>query len=302
MKDLYNHKDRYNHLLNQIQTFNPKRRREFSRFHKYMITRELSLARKITLLNNLKAFFKTEDIKPTTRINIYNIIQKIDRINKSPNTKRDYKLAYRSYLKSIGTDEKLIELIAVGNPDIRKPKKIIDKPLYPYMNSKDEQLFVRLLQETGARPGEIMNIRHKHIEFTDFGAYLTITGKTGTRTIPIIDTVPMLQENRKTAKNQEDYMFWFTYGHISKQVAKMLKKQGYEDTYMYLFRKSKATELFETLPEQLVKKYMGWSKNSKMAKVYSFPRQEKLTDAIIQMNQARGIPKKMQTNLNNWGA
>ena len=78
----------------------------------------------------------------------------------------------------------------------------------------------------------------------------------------------------------------------------MLKK-GYDDTYMYLFRKSKATQLFETLPEQLVKKYMGGSKNSKMAKVYSFPRQEKLTDAIIKMNQSREIPKKLQTNLND---
>lgn len=29
---------------------------------------------------------------------------------------------------------------------------------------------------------------------------------------------------------------------------------------------------------------------------------DKLTEAVIKMNQARGQPKKLQTDLNNWGA
>lgn len=81
-----------------------------------------------------------------------------------------------------------------------------------------------------------------------------------------------------------------------------LKENGYPDTYPYVFRKTKATEIGESMPEQLGKKFLGWTKNSRMFEVYCFPRQEKLEDAIIRMNTARGISVRFQKSLYNWGA
>ncbi len=303
MRDIYNSKNRYKALLAQIQAMQPEKRIVFKRFHQYCITRDLSLARKINLLTNLSIILGNKDIKKPTRLYIYKIISKIEKTNKSENTRRDYKLAFRSYLRSIGTKKTLIELIATGNPAIRKPKKLIeDKEIWKNMPEDYLKLFVRFAHESGARPGELFNLTYNDIEYKPFGVNVTLDGKTGPRTIPIIDSAQMLMQSHKIAHSNEDYVFSQGYGHFSNKVSKMLKNQGYPDTYLYIFRKSRATELFSKLPEQVVKKYMGWTKSSKMAETYSFIPQQNLTDAIINMNTARGIPKKLQTNLSNWGA
>ncbi len=304
MKDVYNHNGRYNNLLKEIKNFNPNRKVTFIKYNQYCVTRNLSIARKITLLNCLKVCLGDNEIQKPTRLSIYNIIQKIDNSNKSPNTKRDYKLAYRSYLSSLGINKSLIELVAVGNPKIRKPKQIITKPLYLKMKTDKTRLFVGLQQETGCRPSEELTLKYANIEYTDFGVNITVSGKTGTRTLPItdIEIVKLLLEDHKKIKDNNEYLFNFSYSYISRVVKKMLKENDYPDTYLYAFRKSKATILFSKLPEQIVKKYMGWSKSSKMADTYSFINQNMMTDAIIEMNKARGITDKKQKNLYNWGS
>ncbi len=303
MRDIYNHNNRYKALLTQTEAMQPEKRLAFRRFHQYCITRDLSLARKINLLANLNMVLGNKDIKRPTRLYIYKIVSKIEKTNKSENSRRDYKLAFRSYLHSIGTDKSLIDLIATGNPAVRKPKKLIeDKEIWKNMPEDYLQLFVRFAYESGARPGELFNLTYNDIEYKPFGADVTLDGKTGPSTIPIIDSAQMLMQSQKTAHSNEDYVFPQGYTHFTNKVAVMLKKQGYSDTYLYIFRKSRATELFSKLPEQVVKKFMGWSKSSRMAETYSFIPQQQLTDSILNMNTARGIPKKFQTNLNNWGA
>ena len=150
------------------------------------------------------------------------------------------------------------------------------------LESPHHKAYLHVTIETGARIGEIMNIRYTDIEYTDFGAYITVDGKTGTRTIPITDSVKMLLAQHKKAENEDDYIFWFSYDFIRRKIKIMLKDAGYSDTYMYMFRKSRATLLFSDLPEQIVKKYMGWTKSSRMAEFYSFIPQEVMTAAILE--------------------
>ena len=124
IRDIYNLNQRYRNQLAEIKTFYPIKKKAFLNFNRYMITRDLSIARKVKLLNNLKTFINTQALKSNTRNTIYNTVSIIEAMDRSPNTKRDYKVVYRSYLRSIGTKRELIDLIAVSTPEIRKPKNL----------------------------------------------------------------------------------------------------------------------------------------------------------------------------------
>lgn len=302
MRDIYNSEQRLKALLTQIQAMQPEKRIVFKRFHQYCITRDLSLARKINLLANLNTVLGNNNIQKPTRLYIYKMVSKINATNKSENTRRDYKLAFRSYLFSIGTDKNLIDLIATGNAAVRRPKRLVDPDIWKNMSEEHLRRFARFGYESGARPGELFNLTYSEIEPKPFGVDVTLDGKTGPRTIPIIDSAQILLDAQKSAYSLDDYVFPEGYSHYANKVSKMLKNQGYPDTYLYIFRKSRATELFSKLPEQVVKMFLGWSKGSKMAETYSFIPQQNLTDSIINMNTAGGIPTDHQRNLNNWGA
>ncbi len=139
MRDIYNYEQRYSNQLKQINTYYPAKRKAFHNFNNFMITRDLSITRKITLISNLNAFITKNIIKSKSRTTIYETIALINKMDRAPNTIRDYKLAYKSYIHSIGTNKDLIELIKVGNPTVRVPKFILDKPLYPYMETLKEK-------------------------------------------------------------------------------------------------------------------------------------------------------------------
>lgn len=287
----------------EIKRFEPKKRLQLIQFNRYCISRNLSIARKIKLIRHIKILLKDNNLDNITKLKIYKLLEKIDTKDLMINTKRDYKIALRAFLKSIDTQQELINIIIPGSVDIKQPRQIIKDPnLWQNMKTKKEQLFVRLAKESGARPGELLNLRYDDIDSAYFGFIIHLNGKTGERPFPIIDSAKMLKEDMKQNPSHEEYVFNFSYDSIRRKVAIMLKNAGYTDTYMYLFRKTTSSEFFFKYPEQVVKRLLGWSKNSSMTKVYDCMPTQNAIDVVVQSNQSRGIPKKLQTNLNNWGA
>jgi integrase/recombinase XerD len=53
-------------------------------------------------------------------------------------------------------------------------------------------------RDTGCRPHEILNLKIKDVAFKIIGdkqyAEITVNGKTGTRTLPLIHSIPYLKE------------------------------------------------------------------------------------------------------------
>jgi len=60
-------------------------------------------------------------------------------------------------------------------------------------NARDKAL-VSGLYESGVRISEWLGVKIKDIIFDDYGAKIKVTGKTGTRQIRLIDSVPYLIE------------------------------------------------------------------------------------------------------------
>ena len=164
-----------------------------------------------------------------------------------------------------------------------------------------------------ARPHEILNLKVKDIKFsiTDEGIYFAevrIThGKTGPRTVPLIDSLPYLKEwleehpmGNVTDSNifisleknhgskltldglSSHYEYYKTKyfpkllddSTISEYDKALVKNMLTKPWNLYVFRHSALTEKSLILSESVLKDYAGWSMASKMTQVYVHLRGE----------------------------
>ena len=209
-------------------------------------------------------------------------------------TKHDYKVVIRKfarwlnskYSKSIDTS-----FIKIGVKDEHKlPEELltpeeIEKLVENCDNLRDKAL-IAVLYESGCRIGELLSLKIKHVEFNHYGARLIIPdGKTGSRRILIIDSVPLLQDyinshplkdsesslwltnfNRKTDNGKWSRMNQSAVIRILKITAR--KAAINKRIYCHLFRHSRATHLASLFTEAQMKEYFGWTQASNMASVY----------------------------------
>ncbi len=181
----------------------------------------------------------------------------------------------------------------------------VDKPRYNYLtdiNTKERDAIVfhyakdpfvfawmSLLRETGARCGEIRNLKIGMVFFLDNQPYaeVMLNGKTGERRIPIINALQPLKkwlELHPAKDNSQAYVFpKFIYDrnnhkrifkvdekisnpYFSQRLKKTAKELGINKFVRpHLFRHLKAFEMKnKDLSSPVANEMMGWSQNSKM--------------------------------------
>lgn len=149
-------------------------------------------------------------------------------------------------------------------------------------NFRDKAI-VHTLNETASRKGEFLQLRIKHLDMAN-KEYVMVTipmGKTDSRKIPLIYSVPHLQNwiNSHPNRNDPNSPLFVTQGAWLgralgedglKQLLKRLGKRAgiKKKIYPHLFRHSRLTELAKELTEQELKKFAGWTPNSNMASIY----------------------------------
>lgn len=178
--------------------------------------------------------------------------------------------------------------------------------------SKRDKAFHAMANDTSARPHELLDLKIKDIFFkvTEDGkqyAELHIKGgKTGSRTVPLIDSIPYLrdylQNEHPTPENQSSWLFvsetYRTYGNkLSYDGLRYKYSRYYKTTYfpnllkednetiseadkshiknmltkpwnLYIFRHGSLTEKSQILKEHVLRNYAGWTMSSKMPQVY----------------------------------
>ena len=155
-----------------------------------------------------------------------------------------------------------------------------------------DKAFIHLLYESGARIGEILTLRIKHITFAEPVSAILVNGKTGQRRIPIIKSVAPLKEwiEKHPFKDNPESLVWVktnerlgnlrTQGersntnHIGYSSVKKLLEVNFEEVGLkkrcnpHIFRHSRATFLAKHLTEAQLKMFFGWTQNSDMAARY----------------------------------
>jgi hypothetical protein len=119
---------------------------------------------------------------------VYGVMKKYSSDGKENNTTWDH--------KEVGDplETKWIRIKRVKSKIVREQlltDEDLVKLLERCLNPRDKA-FLDVHYEAGTRPGEILNLKLKHVNFDRYGAFINVDGKTGPRPIRIIRSVPDL--------------------------------------------------------------------------------------------------------------
>jgi site-specific recombinase XerD len=140
-------------------------------------------------------------------------------------------------------------------------------------NARDKA-FIAVLYETGARIGELIELTVGDVEDNDHGKKVVVDGKTGSRRIPLVESVPHL--NRwlsEHPKPDKDSPLWCKIRGEPEQVGynylrlKVLQKTAKEadidkDVNPHHYRHSRASHLANEMTEAQLCEWFGWSQSS----------------------------------------
>jgi len=203
----------------------------------------------------------------------------------------------RTSVRKNGNNKELEELEILSLEEIAKMIDVCD-------NLRDRAL-ISVLYESGMRASELLCLRIKDVHFDEYGAYLLVSGKTGSRRIRLVSSVVDLKNwlNVHPRKNDPNAYLFVSITKNNKSKGRPLSESGLKlilsqisskaginkKVYAHLFRHSRATHLAKHLTEQELKKYFGWTPNSGMASVYVHLSGADLDNKLLAIN---GVKKE----------
>jgi site-specific recombinase XerD len=203
----------------------------------------------------------------------------------------------RTSVRKNGNNKELEELEILSLEEIAKMIEVCD-------NLRDRAL-ISVLYESGTRASELLCLKIKDVHFDEYGAYLLVSGKTGSRRIRLVSSVVDLKNwlNVHPRKNDPNAYLFCSITKNNKSKGQPLSESGLllilkqtankakisKKIYPHLFRHSRATHLAKHLTEQELKKYFGWTPNSGMASVYVHLSGADLDNKLLAIN---GVKKE----------
>ena len=225
----------------------------------------------------------------------------LNKCDKSYWTKDELKVYIKQFLLWYYKDLDMVENFKASgkkqlNEKITENNLLTDEEIEKmlrYAESYKESAYILVAFQTGARPQELLTMKWKDVKFEDKYADLTLySSKTGkARTFPVVEkTMKALWDWKQHYSfdnvRLDDYVFpsrWrevsLTTAGINKMLRRISKKAGLEkDVWGYLFRHSKATRLYEELPQQIVEKLLG---HKNMAGIYAHISSKKAREELL---------------------
>lgn len=276
------------------------------KFMENCLTNGLSKARALKYMCVLKRLrsWLAMDFKCATKDVIKNLVLKIETCEYSEYTKLEMKTTIKRLYKQIRKTEHFppeVSWIKVGHLNMKNRKlpeellteEDIIKLIKAARNPRD-RAFIAMLYETGCRIGEILFVKIKNIQFDEYGALLLVSGKTGSRRLRLVMSVPYLTEwlNHHNQSNNPDAYLWpskeskvIKYQSLLKMLgvigrrANVMKKLNPHN-----FRHSRATHLANHLTEAQMKEYFGWIRSSDMTEIYVHLSGRDVDNAILKVH------------------
>lgn len=289
----------------KYEGFNKKQKAIISRFYGWLQRKGLRLESQRAYLQNLKLLLLelNKDVDKVTKKDIDKYLISIGRFKpKTQTERRKFLLLFFEWYKD--KPKKDIPLIAnimiKRDKTIKLPEEILNpeeiKRLVQVADNFRDKALIILLYETAARRGEFLQLRIKHLELVEqkYGMITIPMGKTTSRKIPIIYSVPHIQNwlNSHPNRDDPDSPLFVTLGSYIGQalgddgLKMLIKKYGErakikKNVYPHLLRHSRLTELGKELKEQELKVFAGWVADSGMARVYVHLSGEDVTNKML---------------------
>jgi len=176
---------------------------------------------------------------------------------------------------------------------------LTDEDVLALINACDhprDQALVAVMYETACEPMEALKMKIKSVMFDEHGAVVSLEGETGVRRIRVVDSVSYLQAwlNVHPLRRDSEAPLWvlrrgklesLQYHGLWKLVKKLKRRSGLKKPLRpnYL-RHACLTKMAKVLPEQKLKKFAGWTPDSRMAAVYVHLAGKDLDEDILKLH------------------
>ena len=148
-------------------------------------------------------------------------------------------------------------------------------------NSRDRAI-IAMLHELGLRAGELLNIKIKDLDIQTDRVLVSVDGKTGRRTVPLILNMPYLLRwlaDHPHGKSGEAYLWLglssknkdqpIFHSAVARTIDKAFKRAGINKTHnLHWFRHSRASLYYGKMTEGEMEDFFGWVKGSDMVRNY----------------------------------
>jgi len=319
--DIHNYKRRFERTVERIkesEDISKENKECMLNFKNYLLSENIGTAKIERYLFDLMKYSRmlNKSIEKASKNDIRGIIGEINQTNLAEETKRGFKIMLRKFYRFIeGMEEKgkYPERVCWISTNIQEnhkklPEELLTeeeiKTIIEKCNNLRDRALISVLSESGCRISEIGTLKVKHISFEEYGARLTVNGKTGMRKILVINSTPYLQEwiNHHTGEGGDDYLWiqsngkFLSYARISAILKNATKKANIEKrVYPHLLRHSRATFLASKMSEASMKQYFGWTQSSKMAATYIHMSGKDTDIAILEASGIKVEKEKAQS-------
>ncbi len=309
--DIHNYKKRYARTLQRVRESNEitdDNKEIILKFNDYLLSEGIGSAKIERYLGDVMKLNKmlSKPFPDATEADLRRVVGELNQTTLSEETKKTFKIMLRRFYKFIhgvtkkGTYPPEVEWISIAIPHnhTKLPEELLTEQeiIKIIRNCKTirDKALVATLAESGCRVSEIGNMQIKHVSFEEYGARLTVNGKTGMRKILVINSAPYLQEwvNQHPFNEEPEYSLWagrntksLCYTRIVAVLKESAKRAGIKKrVYLHLLRHSRATLLANKMSDSALKHYLGWSQSSKMAGIYIHMSGKETDETILELN------------------
>jgi len=250
------------------------------------------------------------DLETTTIEDIKKYVAWLERSDKAAWTKHDYKVTIKKFFRWLNGKEDDPEITRWIKTSIKKNNKRLPEDMLKEedviklvdaaVNTRDKAL-IAMLWDLGARIGEIGDLQIKHINFDEYGAKVTLNGKTGARVVRAVWCIPYLMgwiEQHPDKKNPESRLWavfddkrranstsTLMHGAIRMQLKRIVKRAGIKKKITpHIFRHSRATYMANHLTEAQMNAYFGWVQGSGMPSIYVHLSGKDVDKSVLRAN------------------
>jgi len=265
----------------------------------------ISVVRRVNYIRAMRVFKEVIGTKPLSKISKKDTDRFLDAVSDNrPATVQMRFYCLRKFLQFIGKGA-LVEGVKPPNPtgvkvkasDLLSREEV--RKMADIVGTTRGKAFVMMLYESGARIGELLNVKIKDLEFDEHGVKVSLDGKTGRRLIRLVESADYLREwldlVKKTHPNTPYLWFGMNDQEPAKHpaVLKFVKELGKKanigkNVYPHLFRHSRASELAQ---------FMGWTGASDMPQVYIHLSAQDMDEAILGLYKTRNSERETDSEL-----
>ena len=298
---IYNISRTYERHFARLIARQPKENVElYTRFLKRMKIAGISIVRRLNYIRSLLILKKILKGKLVSEVGKEHIDSFFDEV--SHNSSATIQMRFnclKKFLRFIGKGEVVDGIKTHRKKEIRVragdllTREDIQK-LLDATSTKRGRAFILMLYESGARIGEMLNVRLDDLEFDQHGVLASLDGKTGRRRIRLVESAQYLKDwvNEIKLTHPDTPYLWFgiddrrpsQYATTVKFLRQTSGKAGLRKKISpHLFRHSRASELAQKLREPQLRAFMGWAGSSDMPQVYIHLSAQDMDKAILEL-------------------